>query len=154
MSGIINVVRRVPSRVKQWQFSTAAQLTSQNLDGPVFIHTYPGSRVFELCASSTGNLISANLVSEISRKLSRMTENVTVAAIIFQAYSSGEIFSVGVDKDEYEKDRTACIKNLQKLATDIRKLEKATVGVFSGHSNGTGFGGLNSQWQRSFKTIF
>lgn len=134
--------------VKSWQrlhshFSTAVNFAVDFHRESPFIHTYPGSRVLELTSASTGNLISSQLATKICNKVIGMKENITVSAVIFQACSNGGTFSLGIDLEDYSNDKLAYIQSVHKLAQLVKEFEKPTICVYAGHSNATGFGGID-----------
>lgn len=121
--------------------SVIRRLSSISYKSPLFIHSYPGSRVFELASPSSGNKLSINLISGIKAKLSNISDNFTVSAVFFSSFSkNGNVFSTGIDLTDFLNDREKYLESINNLSSVVSLLKKETFSVYSGHSNGTGFG--------------
>jgi len=100
---------------------------------PVFVQSYPGSRVLTLSLPNEGNELTPTMTKTLSEKLKSYTSNASVSAVFF-ASRSPDVFSVS--------GRSSTKRNLQNLNSFILELasfKKPTLSVYSGQMNGTGY---------------
>jgi enoyl-CoA hydratase/carnithine racemase len=133
-----NIIKNYNKSALRISFSSKA---SNNETKPIFIHTYPGSRVLELSKANDGNLITYEVSAIIHNKLDSYVNNKAISAV-FVTSESTELFSNGIDLENFQslEQKKLTIDSVQKLARAISTYKKPILSVFNGLSNGSSFG--------------
>jgi len=100
---------------------------------PVFVMSYPGSRVLLLAAPDRGNDLSPQVTMALEEKLRQYSTNESVSAVFF-ASRSPDVFSTSENSST-----KANMQSLNSFVTALASFGKPSLAVYSGSMNGTGF---------------
>ena len=128
MGKMLRSLRSVARRCQTTKRSLATSLSE-----PVFVQSYPGSRVLTLSLPNEGNELTPTVTNTLSEKLKSYTSNASVSAVFF-ASRSPDVFSVS-GKSSAKKN----LQNLNNFILELASFKKPTLSVYSGQMNGTGY---------------
>ena len=111
---------------------------TQALAHPVFVLSYPGSRVLSLASPGTGNELGPAVTGALEHHLRSYESNETVSAVFF-ASRSPDVFSTSAQSSSRPN-----LASLGSFVTALSSFKKPTLAVYSGSVNGTGFAAFST----------
>ena len=128
-------ILRVTSSAGSIRHTSTEVLIKSN---PLFVQSYPGSRLLELQNAENNNPINLDLLHSLTRKLDLYENNHTIGAVLI-ASSASEVFSGGVNTNQLEdrSQRQQVIKAVNTFASKLAKFPSPSIVVFGGAVEGT-----------------